>query len=96
MRSILTSSVVIAACLLASSAHAQGTRKTLEDTASGRQSSDSTFDGRRSTPPVEAPRSTTRTPEQAIKEYKDSGKPTGPQTIRTTPPPPPPPPAKKK
>ena len=33
---------------------------------------------------------TTRTQEQAIKEYKDSGKPTGPSTVKTNEVPPPP------
>lgn len=35
---------------------------------------------------AEAPKvstTTTRTPEQAAKEYKDSGRPTGPQTVKT-------------
>jgi hypothetical protein len=65
------------------------TGKVLKDTATGRQSPERTFDGRRDTPPVQAGQPKPTTPQQRIQEYRDSGKPTGPQTLQTKPVPPP-------
>jgi len=61
------------------------TKKELKDTATGRKSSDATFDGARNVPPVEVQKSSgTRTQEQAIKEFKDSGPANpGPKSLKT-------------
>lgn len=61
------------------------TGKVLKDTATGLQSPEKTFDGRRDTPPVQAGQPKPTTPQQRIQEYRDSGKPTGPQTLTTKP-----------
>jgi|SRR5687768_10788657 hypothetical protein len=65
------------------------TGKVLQDTAVGRQSADKTFDGRADVPPVEVNKSSsTRTAEQAIKEFKDSGQAQpGSNTLKTPEPP---------
>ncbi len=66
------------------------TGRVLKDTATGRQSPEKTFDGRRDTPPVQGQQPKPTTPEQRIQEYRQSGQPTGPQTLKTKPVPPPP------
>lgn len=65
------------------------TGRVLKDTATGRQSPEKTFDGRRDTPPVQGQQPKPTTPEQRIQEYRQSGQPTGPQTLKTKPVPPP-------
>ena len=83
------------------------TGKALNDLATGNQPADNVFDGRKGNPPpVQVDKSTsTRTPQQAIDDYKKSGPPPGvrikpapapPPPPRPSPPPPPSPPPKKK
>jgi hypothetical protein len=70
--------------------------KLLSDTAKGRKPADTTFDGRKHVEPVQSKPSRT-TPEKAIKQYKESGKPNGTTVkMKTKEPPPPPKPAAKK
>jgi len=78
------------------------TGKALNDLATGNQPAGVVFDGRKGNPaPVQVDKSTsTITPEQAIKNYKESGPPTPVPRIKPAAPPPPPsppsPPGKKK
>jgi len=73
--------------------------KALNDLAKGNQSAGHVFDGQKGNPPpVQVNKSTsTRTPQQAIDEYKKSGPPPGGNKglkIKPPPPPPPPPPSR--
>jgi hypothetical protein len=78
------------------------TGKVLNDLAKGNQPPGHVFDGQKGNPPpVQVDKSTsTRTPQQAIDEYKKSGPPPGGNKgLKINPPPPPPrpsPPPKKK
>jgi len=66
------------------------TGKVLDETARGIRPAGNTFDGRAYTPPVQVDKSTsTRTPQQAIEDYKKSGDKPGPKTLKTKPVPPP-------
>ena len=65
------------------------TGKVLHETASGIRPAENTFDGRAYTTPVQVDKSTsTRTPQQAIEDYKKSGDRPGPRTLKTKPVPP--------
>jgi len=66
------------------------TGKVLDETARGIRPAGNTFDGRAYTLPVQVDTSTsTRTPQQAIEDYKRSGDKPGPKTLKTKPVPPP-------
>ena len=62
------------------------TGKVLNETARGIRPAGNTFDGRAYKPPVQVDKSTsTRTPQQAIQDYKKSGDRPGPKTLKTKP-----------
>jgi hypothetical protein len=82
----LTTIASVAACLLAATARLQADDKDAKDKL---DKGKNTIDNIKQADPPKVS-TTTRTQEQAIKEYKDSGKPTGPQTVKTNEPPPPP------
>lgn len=82
----LTMIASAAACLLAATSQLQADDKDTKDKLDKGKST--VNDIKQADPPKVS--TTTRTQEQAIKEYKDSGKPTGAQTVKTKEPPPPP------